>query len=812
MKVVKFLLSLLITVTLIYLLDNRWVVNGNPVPPLGKFLDPFHGFWRNLERNQNRAPLDEFTVPGLKGKVTIILDSLAIPHLFAENDEDLYFAQGYVTAMHRLWQMELQTHAAAGRVSEIVGPVGLNNDRYMRRLGMGFGAEQALQLMQSNPTARMIVEQYTNGINAYIATLNDQNLPFEYKLLDYKPERWTPLKCALVLMNMSRLLNMGDKDIEMTNALKLFGKDAIALLYPDHEMEEDPVVDKPGGWNFDPIKLDTVPLAVPDELIALHKMPGSDPDNGSNNWAVAGSKTKTGSPILCGDPHLTLSLPSIWYVLQMNAPGVNTMGASLPGAPGIVIGFTDSVAWSITNAQRDLVDWFKIKYFDDKREKYFLDDGWVHTRKVVERFVVRGQQDVYDTIVYTHWGPVTYDRNFHGENNLNDYSFRWTAHHVGEELMTLYKLNRARNHADYMEALDHFASPGQNFVFASVSGDVAMRVQAKYPVRRKNEGKFVLDGTKSSEGWQAFIPNAHNVMDKNPARGFVSSANQYPADSSYPYYITAPEYETYRNRRINQVLRESGDITVEDMMKLQNDNYNLKAAESVPVFLSYLDSTLFNAEERDAYTILKSWNYFNDVESMGASYYEAWLNNLEPLVWDEMESEKLDLARPTIYNTIKLIKEKPDLIFFDLQQTAEKETAKDIVQKAFSLAVEDIADWKAEHPNTEPGWADFKDSYIGHLLRLQPLSVHVRAPGNSDIVNALSKTHGPSWRMVVSLEKTGLKAWGVYPGGQSGNPGSRFYSNLIDRWTKGQYYQFSFLHKPEDLKSSTSLVFIPAEQ
>jgi penicillin amidase len=223
MKVLKFLLCLVITVGLIYLLDNRWVIKGNPVPPLGKLLDPFHGFWQNLERDDVRT-LEELTLAGLKGKVSIVLDSLAIPHVFAENDEDLYFAQGYVTAMHRLWQMELQTHAAAGRVSEIVGPIGLNNDRYMRRLGMGYGAAQALQVMQADPKTRMIVEQYTNGINAYIQTLDDSNLPFEYKLLDYKPEPWTPLKCALVLMNMSRLLNIGDKDIEMTNDLTLFFK------------------------------------------------------------------------------------------------------------------------------------------------------------------------------------------------------------------------------------------------------------------------------------------------------------------------------------------------------------------------------------------------------------------------------------------------------------------------------------------------------------------------------------------------------------------------------------------------------------
>jgi penicillin amidase len=170
-------------------------------------------------------------------------------------------------------------------------------------------------------------------------------------------------------------------------------------------------------------------------------------------------------------------------------------------------------------------------------------------------------------------------------------------------------------------------------VFASVSGDIAMRVQGKFPVRRKDEGKFLLDGSKSANGWKAFIPNAHNIHEKNPERGFVSSANQYPADTTYPYYITATSYEAYRNRRINQVLRSSGNITFRDMMRLQTDNYNLKAAESLPLFLSFLDSTQFNQLERQAWQVLRSWDHYNHAHSAGATYYEAWWDHLMPLLW-----------------------------------------------------------------------------------------------------------------------------------------------------------------------------------
>ncbi len=812
MKTLKFCIASLVCVALIYVLDNRWVIKNNPVPPLGKFLDPAHGFWQNIEpatTPQNQ----ELNLQGLTGPVTVVYDSMMIPHIFADHDDDLYFTQGYVTATYRLWQMEFQTHAAAGRLTEIVGELALDRDRGQRRLGMVYGARQTEKRLLENPIIKRIVDRYTEGINQYIAALRYKDLPIEYKLLDYKPEPWTTLKCALLLKAMAQTLNIGDKDMEMTNALTLFGDKMVDLLYPDREPPTDPIVSNPGNWKFNAIKLDTVPLALPDELISISKLPAPDPTTGSNNWAVSGSKTATGAPILCGDPHLNLSLPSIWYAIQLHTPDVNVMGVSLPGAPGVVIGFNDSIAWSVTNAQRDLVDWYKITYQDTKKNKYLLDGQWLDTEKVVEQFTVRGGETFYDTIIYTHWGPVTYDETYHAKDQLSNYAFRWMSHDGTDEILTFYKLNRSKNHNDYMEALNHFGTPAQNFVFASVSGDVAMRIQGKYPVRRKNEGRFVLDGSKRSNGWQAYIPNEQNVMYKNPLRGFVSSANQYPADSTYPYYITASHWEAYRNRRINQVLRESSGITVEDMMKLQADNYNLKAAESLPVFLQYLDTTSLSNDERSIYTALKQWDYFNTAESEAASYYEAWWDKLMPMIWDEMDKSNVILARPTTYNTIKLIKEKPELSFFDITDTEAKETAREVLRLSYKEGVQDILKWKSEHPNNSlVQWGDFKDSYIGHLARLEPFNIHVKHGGNHDIVNAHARTHGPSWRMVVSLEKSGIKAWGVYPGGQSGNPGSYYYSNLLDTWTADKHFALSFLQTPHEGKNLYTISLNPVSK
>jgi penicillin amidase len=807
----KFFLSLFGTLALILFLDRSWMVGHTRIPPLGKFLDPMNGFWQNAEPRNHIGPAD-LRVNGLKQRVRVQYDSLLIPHIFAADEEDLYMAQGFVTAQHRLWQMEFQVLAAAGRLSSILGPGPENAlveyDRRQRRLGIPFAAQNAAEMMTKDPVQKRVLERYTEGVNRYISSLRYKDLPLEYKLMDYEPEPWTVLKCALLLKSMAQTLNMGDKDIEMTNALKLYGKEMVDLLYPDRDCETDPIVDNPGGWNFNPVTLANIPPALPEGLVHVDPTPKSNPDLGSNNWAVSGSRTATGAPILCNDPHLDTSLPSIWFAVHLNGPGVNVMGVSIPGSPGVIIGFNDSIAWGLTNAQRDLVDWYKITYQDASRERYLLDGKWKNTEKKIEEIIVRGEPTVYDTVVYTHWGPIPYDRNFRSGEELSDYAFRWIAHDPSKESTTFYKLNRANNFNDFMEALDHYASPAQNFVFASVSGDIAIRIQGKFPVRRKDEGKFVLDGSKSSNGWNAYIPLEQNIMEKNPTRGFVASANQYPVDSTYPYYITATSYEAYRNRRINSVLRRLNGVTVTDMMRLQNDNYNLHAAETLPFLLNHLD--IDTAALRDegpegvalvnAYRKLATWDYFNDKDSEGASYFQAWWDDFYPRLWDEMMEEPFVLARPSEYNTVKLLKENRIASFYDIRSTEARESLRDLVRTSFATSVARIEKWKEDREMTRVRWADHKDTYVRHLARIEPMSYHVQHGGNGNAVNASDHLHGPSWRMIVSLEKTGIKAYGVYPGGQSGNPGSYHYSDMLEAWANGRYYRLSFPKRPEEMQ------------
>src|SRR5690606_2502363 len=277
---------------------------------------------------------------------------------------------------------------------------------------------------------------------------------------------------------------------------------------------------------------------------------------------------------------------------------------------------------------------------------------------------------------------------------------------------------------------------------------------------------------------------------------------------TYPYYITASSYESYRNRRINNVLRQLHDVTVTEMMRLQNDNYNMHAAESLPFMLSQLavDTAALREEGEEgaalirAYRALSRWDYFNNRDAEGASYFQAWWDTFMPRLWDEMYGLPYALRQPTTYNTVKLMKENSAREFYDIQHTEGQESLQDVVRNSFAVSVASIQDWMEARKLDKVRWADYKDTYVRHLARLEPLGFHVQHGGNANAVNASSKYHGPSWRMVVSLEKTGIKAYGVYPGGQSGNPGSFHYSDMLDSWANGKYFSLAFPKRIEDMQ------------
>lgn len=784
MKYFKLILSLALTIIIFFTLNTKF----GSIPPIGKFLNPYTGVWQN---ETDESTSGSITIPELTDKVTVHYDAELIPHVFAQNDLDLYRAQGYLTAKHRLWQMEFQTFAAAGRLSEIIGESALDYDRQERRRGMGFGAEQTLKKMAEDEQTTAFAQAYADGVNSYINQLNPKDYPVEYKLLDYKPEQWSTNKTALLLMYMTKMLAGRDNDMENTNALRLFGKERYDLMFPDFYDITDPIISKETDWSH----IDVPQTPTPEHEIILDSIPETinkpHPDNGSNNWAVSGEKSYSGHPILANDPHLGLNLPSIWFVMQLSTPNYNAFGATLPGALAVISGFNQHIAWGETNATRDVIDWYKIEFNED-RTKYKFDDQWKDVSVRVENIKIKGKPTYKDSVLYTHHGPVVYDKNFKSDQELAGYAMQWTGHIPGNGQKTFTELNKAKNYEDYVDALKHWVAPAQNFVFASTEGDIAIWIQGLFPNKWEGQGKFLMDGSKSENDWQSFIPQEFNAYTKNPERGFVSSANQHPFDEAYPYYTANDGYETYRNRVINDFFNSKEKFDIQDFKDLLNNNYNLKAAEIVPYMIEHMDISSLTTDEKRIYDEIKAWKFNNDIDEVGPSIFRQWYGRLNDMVWDEFEVENTALGQPYTYQTIYMLKNKGDDKMMDIVETPEVETAKDLFLLAFKKAAERLLEIKKEKGDYT--WLKYKATYAGHLLQALPAFSVFDIPigGDKNIVNATAENHGASWKMIVEMTSPPT-AYGIYPGGQSGNPGSKFYDNFINDWASGNLHSLNFL-------------------
>ncbi|HYV94325.1 MAG TPA: penicillin acylase family protein [Chitinophagales bacterium] len=803
MKLIRFVIALIVAVVLVW----GFNVKLGDLPPVGKFFSPFTGFWQNNE--VKNFPSSELKLPGLKDKVIVMMDDNLVPHIFANNNHDLYFAQGYITAKYRLWQMEFQTAAAAGRVSEFIGAKAIEYDRQQRRFGMVYGAENALKEMMKDAECKEAVDAYTEGVNAWINALSAKNFPVEYKLLDYQPEQWTPLKCALLLKFMTYDLAGRSDDFYVTNILKKYGEGVIDSLFNGRPFIMDPIIPQGTPWDFSPLPVPPTPqsLIADDPALPFDHQP--NPLNGSNNWAVGGAKSATGFPILCGDPHLGLNLPSLWFQIQLVSPDCNVCGVSLPGTPAVIIGFNRKIAWSETNVDADVLDWYSVKFKDASCNEYFFNNEWKSAAKRIEVIKVRGERDEIDTIVFTNHGPVVAMANqkpFH-EFIPRGFAMRWLGHDPSTEMKTFLLLNRAQNYDEYVNALSYFSCPAQNFVYADADNNIAIWVNGKFPLKWKEQGKFLMEGTKPEYDWQSWIPHNEDPHVKNPQQGFVSSANQTPADSTYPYYLNW-RFETFtRSHRINERLTQMNHITADSMRLLQFDEKNLTASTVLPSMLALLDQSKLDDRQKKIATVLQDWNDIAGAENIEQTIFSRWWNLLQAAIWDD-EFGKEGMMYPEPDVTMRTIVNNINQSWVDNKNTPVVETLQGLVNQTFISALDSLSNQNGPdyHQWT---WAKIKDTHINHLLRIPSLSrTFVNTGGNAGIVNASGADHGPSWRMIVELGKD-PHAYGIYPGGQSGNPGSVFYDNMIDRWGEGRQNELVFLHsageKNSHIVSTTTL-------
>ncbi len=796
MRFIKFIFSLIITLGLTWAASQGFSVKNTALPPLGAFLNPVSGFWANAEA-ANSLEDETLDFPELTEEVRVVWDERMVPHIFAQNLPDALFVQGYVTAKHRLWQMDITSRAAAGTLSEVFGERTLAIDSLRRGQGVKWAAENAIEGWRQGENFSLL-ESYTAGVNAFKNNMSARDKSLEFKLFDQELPDWTAEKSALVVKSMALSLCSRNFDIPATNTLEILGKDRFDFFFPDWNSKQSPIIPAGTEWDFSnsPVSVENSKNNYSRGFIPHEPFELPPENNGSNNWAVSAEKSATGNPILCNDPHLNLTLPAIWFELQIHTPDFNAYGVSVPGIPGILIGFNEHIAWGETNVGHDLVDWYKMEWTDEKKNSYrFDDDVAVPTTMREELIYVKGRTEpIRDTVVYTHFGPITYADPKHPNADL---AMRWIAHDKpdGFEFQTFIDLAKSKNHADYVQALKAYVSPAQNFVFASKDGDIAITANGRFPIKKKGQGRFVLAGNTSDNEWQGFIPRAQIPQVKNPARGFVSSANQHTTDPSYPYYFNGG-FADYRGRYLNRKLSEKTKFTVEDMMALQADNYSLKAEEALPLLIATLDESELNTTEQSMLSVLKKWNYRYDAEEVAPIIFNAWWSAFYDTAWDEWSDSDISYLQPEEWRTIELMETHPDLSYWDIKGTVALENINALTLHSFKLAAAKVL----EELETEGiNYTQNQDFFIPHLGKLKVFNrTELAIGGTPNALNANRPGNGPSWRMIVELGDE-INAWGVYPGGQSGNPASPYFDDMVDEWAAGKYYKLNFLKSPEEI-------------
>jgi penicillin amidase len=596
-------------------------------------------------------------------------------------------------------------------------------------------------------------------------------------------------------------------DRSMTLTREALGEETTEALFPQLAPFPEPIVPAGTPWTFEPLPVpETPPSTFWDGGTTGEAEPAepAEPEaRGSNNWAVAGSKTRSGYPILADDMHLPLTLPATWYEMQLTAPGVHVYGVTLPGAPTVIVGFNRDVAWGPTNSETDVLDFYHVRFNDDSRSEYFHDGEWKPVTWRTEVIKVRDRESIIERVPYTHHGPVVYTE---GQSPYSrrvpiDAAMRWTAHDPSNEVAAFHLLDRARNHDDYVAALRLFEAPGQNFAYADRHGDIAIRQQGKFPLRWPGQGRYVLDGTDPAHDWQGWIPADHVPHLHNPESGMVFSANQNPVGPDYPYPMVGSYGTAYRARRIRERLEEMTPIDPGQMIALQGDTLSVYARDLLPTLIGLVEEAELDDVEREQLEELRSWNYEYRAELTAPTVFEYWQQALLGKIWSDDIDRDNGMRRPRRDVTVTLILDEPDSPWFDDRATPERETIADVALASFRTALDKMQSMLGP-PGERWRWGTARGTDIRHIGRIPGFgTTRLPTDGQYGVLRANTSGNGPSWQMVVALGDE-PRAWGIYPGGQSGNPGSPHYDDFVDDWVEGKVYELLVLESPDDPRAA----------
>ncbi|MFL5562598.1 MAG: penicillin acylase family protein [Gemmatimonadaceae bacterium] len=790
-----------------------------PVPPLGPLVDPSTGIWA-MPAVAELPRTSEVTVPGTRAPVTVLYDDRAVPHIFAESEADAYRALGYVVARDRLFQLEMGTLAASGRLTEIGGRALLGADREMRELGMPRAAERAWASVPAGSLARVATEAFADGVNAYIDSMSPAEVPLEFRLLGIAPERWRPVNTYHLLERMGWTLAY-ENDLARLATRARIGDAATDALFPARSPIQEPI--QPNGqtrprFDFAPLPPPGAPDTAAAALLSLLRSAGAgrhagaDPGTGdalgSNNWAVAPRRTAAGAALLAGDPHLELTLPSIWYETQITVPGaVDVYGVTIPGAPGVIIGFNRDIAWTFTNTQADVMDSFAETVDDSVHpSRYMVDGAWKPIEQRVETY--RGRHGIVlavDTVRYTHRGPMRQS----GDRWL---SLRWTVLETSATLGAFGAIEKAKSAEQFRQATDVYAAPAQNMLVADRGGHIAIRSTGRFPIRGGDgRGDVVRDGSHSANDWQGDWPLARYPAAVDPAQGFLASANQQPVDPNVePAYLGTSWFSPWRALRINALLRAAPPMTPELMARMQTDPGSARADLFVPVFVAASRARPTRAECAEGARLLGQWSRRYTRENTRAVLFEAAMRELAAQTWDELGGSAAE--RPADQVLLELTADSANA-WWDDRRTSAVEHRDDLVCNALESALAGTKQRYGQPDDVRWRWDRASTASVNHLLRIPALSAR-RIPiqgGPSTLNPSAGSAYGASWRMVVELGAE-TRGWGTYPGGQSGNPLSSHYEDRIASWAAGTLDTLRFPRRAQELpgtRVSASLTVMP---
>jgi len=744
---------------------------------------------------------------GLVRPVEVLRDRWGVPHIYAQSLWDLFFAWGYVQAQDRLWQMDFNRRLATGTLAEVLGEQALPFDRLVRRVGPHRAAAREWEALRGEE--RQMLEAYAAGVNAY---LTSGPPPLECLILRYRPRPWSPSDSLAFARFMAWTLSGNwDQEIVRLWTIERFGVELMAELEPTYPPGK-PVVVPPGASSG----------GRGPQLEADYRLATALPM--SNNWVVDGHKSVTGRPLLANDPHLPLTMPSIWHEVHLEAPELRAAGVALPGLPAIIIGHNQRIAWGVTAAMADQDDLYLEEVDPQNPARYRFGEGWEEGQLVREEIRVRGRQEpVVEEVLVTRHGPIITPCIAGEERPLALRSVCLEDVPFGQGMLALM---RAQSWEEFREALARWPAPALNFVYADVYGNIGYQMAGLIPKRGKGHGVVPAPGWTGEHEWQGFVPFHELPSAFNPPTHWIASANNQVAADDYPHFLAANYADSPRIERIVQMLTEKDKLSVADFQRMQNDLLSLPGQELARRILALRPSDPWC---RRAQSFLKAWDGTLAPDSVAAAIVEACFVHLVRKALEEKIGAWADffLGKPVhplregpmffmgaASWLLRKMEERPQWFAGRSWEQALEEALGEAIGELRRRLGEDMSRWQ---------WGRLHRQALRHPLgqvrALSPVFDRGPFPVGGDINTVAQSAFVPyrgyeatsfavSWRMIVDLSDFN-RSLGVHPGGQWGQPGSRHYADLALLWLRGDYHPLLWDRREVERHLESRLVLDP---